>query len=82
MEDQTNKFELDPLATPDYGSHVRRKKDDIKEQIENNENIAVRTPFQRDKHYELKIRITIPYLEDITVNNKYPPRNNLVLAAE
>src|SRR5664280_507553 len=36
-------------ATPDYGSHVRRKKDDIKEQIENNENIAVRTPFQRDK---------------------------------
>lgn len=40
---------LDPLATPNSGSHVERKYQDKKEKKEIEAGIATRTPFQRDK---------------------------------
>lgn len=44
MEDR-----LDPLATPNWGSHVQRKICDKKEENEIDAKIATRTPFQRDR---------------------------------
>lgn len=43
------KYKLDPLATPDWGSHVQRNYPDKKEKSEIDAKIATRTPFQRDK---------------------------------
>ena len=42
-------YKLDPLATPDVGSHAVRKYQDKKEKNEVEARIAARTPFQRDK---------------------------------
>jgi len=43
------KYEFDPLATPNSGSHVVRKYQDKKEDNEIKAAIATRSPFQRDK---------------------------------
>lgn len=43
------KYKLDPLATPDWGSHVQRDHSDKKEKNEIEAGVATRTPFQRDK---------------------------------
>jgi len=43
------KYKLDPLTTPDWGSHVQRDHSDKKEINEIDAKVATRTPFQRDK---------------------------------
>jgi hypothetical protein len=54
LEDRTTSvygmsYELDSLATPDWGPHVQRDCPDSKEMNEIEANMATRIPFRRDK---------------------------------
>jgi hypothetical protein len=60
-------YELDPLATPDWGTHVQRDCSDSKEKNEIEANVATRTHFE-----EIKIEFSIPKLsEDLFIKHRF-----------